>query len=402
VLKPDRGALTLLLGALIAIAPFAMDVYLASMPSMTTALRATPEQVQLTLSMYMYAWGAAQLVAGPVADRFGRRPALITGLVGFVIASAACALATTVGGLIAARMAQAICMASVAVVARAVVRDLYAGTQAAHVLSLMGMVLGIAPIVAPIVGSHVHVWLGWQANFVLVAAYGAVLLVAVVLLLPETLRSRNATALVPRVMVANYASLLRSRLFVGYMLIGGFGFAGLFAFLAGSAFVFVQVLGAGERGFGYLFGAVMLGNLSGATMGSRVVRRWGIDRTISRAAWLLMGSGVLLAALAWAGVTGALAVVVPMFGFMFALMMTMPQSTAGALTPFPAMAGSASSLLSFCQFAIASCGALAVGLTFDGTVRPMATTVAVSAVLAFAAFRLLVLPARRAAGATAP
>jgi len=401
MLKPEQGALTLLLGALIAIAPFAMDIYLASMPSMTGALHASPEQVQLTLSMYMVAWGGAQLFAGPLADRYGRRPVLVAGLVGFVAASVACALAQSIGVLIGARVAQAVCMASVAVVPRAVVRDLYSGTQAAHMLSLMGMVLGIAPIVAPIVGSHVHVWLGWQANFVLVAVYGALLLVAVALLLPETLRARNAAALVPRVMLRNYATLLRSRLFMGYLLVAAFAFAGLFAFLAGSAFVFVQVLGTGERGFGFLFGSVMLGNLSGATMGSRVVRRWGIDRTIGRALWLMLGAGLLLAALAWAGVTSALAVVVPMFGFMFALMMSMPQATAGALTPFPAIAGSASSLLSFGQFAIASCGALVVGLTFDGTVRPMATTIAGAAMLALAAFRLLVRPARRAA-ATAP
>ena len=367
---------------------------------MTTALHATPEDVQLTLSMYMYAWGAVQLIAGPLADRYGRRPALIVGLVVFVAASAACAASRSVESLIAARVVQAIGMATVAVVPRAVVRDLYAGTQAAHTLSLMGMVLGIAPIVAPILCSHLHVWFGWQANFVFVALYGTLLLAAVVALLPETLRARNQAALVPRVMLANYAGLLRSRLFVGYLLVAAFTASGLFAFLAGSAFVFVDVLHTGERGFGFLFGSVMLGAVCGATAGSRVIRRWGIDRTIGRASWLLLGSAVVLAALAWTGVAGALAVVVPMFAFVFALMMTLPQATAGALTPFPAIAGSASSLLSFGQFVIASSGALVVGLTFDGTVRPMATTIAVSALLAVLAFRVLVVPrvAERSSG----
>jgi MFS transporter, DHA1 family, multidrug resistance protein len=119
-----------------------MDIYLASMPSMTRALSATPEQVQLTLSVYMYGWGAAQLVAGPLSDRFGRRPALIGALALFVLASTACVLATNVATLIAARVVQALSMATIAVVPRAVVRDLYSGNQAAHMLSLMGVVLG--------------------------------------------------------------------------------------------------------------------------------------------------------------------------------------------------------------------------------------------------------------------
>lgn len=394
------AALTVLLGALIAIAPLAMDIYLASMPSMTMALHASAEQVQLTLSVYVYAWGLAQLVAGPLSDRVGRRPALLGGLFLFVVASLACAAARDVETLIGARAVQAVAVATVAVVPRAVVRDLHGGTQAAHMLSLMGMVLGIAPILAPIVGSHLHVWFGWQANFLLVAAYGAVLLVGVAFALPETVRVRNPRALAPRVIAGNYRRLLASRVFVGYLLVAAFTSAGLFAFLAGSAFVFEDVMGQGERGFGWLFGAVMLGNLTGATFGARVVRGWGIDRTIGRALGLLVAGALVLLALAWLDVRHPAAVVAPMFVYMAAFMMTMPQSTAGALTPFPAIAGAASSLLAFVQFGVAASGALVVGLTFDGTVRPMATTIAVAAVLAALAFRGLVVPGRRAVSVT--
>ena len=207
--KLGPSALTLMLGALIAIAPLAMDIYLASMPSMTRALAATPEQVQLTLSVYMYGWGVAQLFAGPLSDRYGRRPALIGGLVVFIAASAVCALSKTVGVLIAARAVQAISMAAIAVVPRAVVRDLYAGDRAAHMLSLMGVVLGVAPVVAPIIGSHLHVWLGWQANFVFVAAYGVLLLFWVATALPETLARPDQRATNPATIVRNFALLLR-------------------------------------------------------------------------------------------------------------------------------------------------------------------------------------------------
>ena len=394
----NRGspASTVLLGALIAAAPFAMDIYLASMPSMTRALAASPREVQLTLTVYMYCWGVAQLFVGPLSDRYGRRPALLGGLAIFVLASAACALATTVGMLIAARGVQALAIAVIAVVPRAVVRDQFSGDRAAHVMSLMGMVLAIAPVVAPILGSHVHLWFGWQANFVLVAIYGSALLAWVFAALPETLRTPDTTATRPAVVVANFGRLLRSRRFVGYMLVVAFTHAGLFAFLAGSAFVFVTVMGQGETDFGLLFGAVMLGNLTGATIGIRLVRRWGIDTLIRRASTLLVVAGLAVAALAWAGVTHPLAVVVPMFFYMVALMTTMPQAIAGALTPFPQIAGAASSLLSFVQFVTASTAALAVGLAFDGTSRAMATVTAMAAVCAFVAFRVLIVrPAAR-------
>ena len=380
--------MTVLLGALIAVAPFAMDIYLASMPSMTRALAATPEEVQLTLSVYMYGWGISQVFAGPLSDRFGRRPALLGGLAVFVVASAACALSRNVFMLIGARLVQAVSMASIAVVPRAVVRDLYSGDKAAHVLSLMGVVLGIAPVAAPIIGSHVHVWFGWQANFVLVALYGALLWFLVQRSLPETLARRDPRATRPDVIVANYGRLLRSRAFSGYMLVAAFGFSGLFAFLAGSAFVFVSVLGESEQGFGVLFGAVMLGNITGAMIGSRLVRRAGIERMVRAGTSLMLAAGLTLGALAFVGTQHPLTVVAPMFVYMVAFMLTMPPATAGALTPFPQIAGSASSLLAFCQFVVASTAALLVGLTFDGTARPMAIAIAAASVCAFLSFRL--------------
>ncbi|MGE5088805.1 MAG: multidrug effflux MFS transporter [Candidatus Levyibacteriota bacterium] len=392
MMKAGAGALTLLLGALIAIAPLTMDIYLASMPTMARALSATPDEVQLTLSVYMYAWGCAQLAAGPLSDRLGRRPALLFGLAVFVVASVVCALSRNVWTLIGGRLVQGLMMAPIAVIPRAVARDLYSGDKAAHLLSLMGVVLGIAPIVAPIIGSHLHVWFGWQSTFVFVATFGAVLFVWTWTALPETLRERNRRATDPRVIVANYARLLRSRRYLVYLLVAAFGQSGLFAFLAGSSFVFVTAMGRGETGFSWLFGSVMLGNLTGSTISSRWVRRVGIDRMIGAGTLLMLVAGALLAVLAALRVDHPLAVVAPMFAFMAALMMTMPGATAAALTPFPDIAGSASSLMFFVQLAVASTAALVVGLTYDGSARPMASTIAAAALGAFLSFRI----ARRA------
>jgi len=390
MLKAGHPAMTVLHGAVIAIAPLAMDVYLASMPSMARALSTTPDKVQLTLSVYMFAWGAVQLVAGPMSDRFGRRPLLLGGLAIFVAASAACALSRTIEMLIASRFVQAVGMATVVVVPRAVVRDLHSGNLAARMLSAMGMVLGIAPIVAPVLGSHLHVWFGWQSNFVFVALYGALAWMCVAAGLPETLARRDATALDPTMMLRNFATLLRSRRYIGYLLVAGFTSSGLFAFLAGSAYVFVSGLGTGERGFGVLFSMVMLGNITGATIASRVVVRLGLDRLIAYGTWLMLAAGLSMAALAWARIEHPAALVVPMFLFMGAFMATMPQATAGALTPFPRIAGSAASLMSFFQFVLAATVAQIVGVAFDGTARPMASAIAIAAALSFLSFRTLV------------
>jgi DHA1 family bicyclomycin/chloramphenicol resistance-like MFS transporter len=381
--------MTLLLGALIATPPLAMDIYLASMPTMTSALSATTSEVQLTLSVYMYGWGIAQLFAGPLSDRYGRRPALLASLSVFVGASLFCALSRDVYMLIAGRLVQAVSIASIGVVPRAAVRDLYAGDKAAHILSLMGVVLGIAPVVAPIVGSNLHVWLGWQSNFVAVALYGAVLWLWVYVALPETLARRDARATVPRVVVANYRQLFASRAYVGYMLVAAFGYSGLFAFLAGSAFVFVDVMGAGEQSFGIMFGSVMLGNITGAMIGSRVVQMIGILGLVRLGTRLMVIAGAALGLFALLGVRHPLAVIVPMFAFMVTFTMTMPPAIAGALTPFPQIAGSASSLLAFCQFVVASTAALAVGLTLDGTTRPMSLAIAVAAIGAFLSVRFV-------------
>lgn len=392
VLKSDQPALTLLLGALVAIAPLAMDIYLPSMPSMTVALHATPDEVQLTLSVYMFGWGAAQLLGGPLSDRFGRRPALLGGLVLFTLASVACALAPNIGSLIVARFFQAVSMATVAVVPRAVVRDLHSGDRAAHMLSTMMLVLGIAPVVAPVLGAELHVRLGWQANFAFVALYGALAWAAVQFGLPETLETPDPRALDPSAMVGNWRRALASRRYVGFLLTIAFSMAGLFAFLAGSAFVFVEGLGKGERVFSMYFGLVMLGTFVGSTLARSALHRTGLEQLVQGGTLLLLLAGIAMAALAWLGVHHPLAIIVPMFVFMAAYMWTVPQATAGALTPFPEIAGSAASLLSFAQFVIAATTALIVGLTFDGTSRPMASAVAVAGAGAFVAFRTLVRP----------
>ena len=390
MLRAGHPAMPLLLGGLVALAPLAMDIYLPSTPSMTRALSATPGEVQLTISVYMLGWGVAQLVAGPVSDRYGRKPALIGGLLIFIAASIACALSTTIGALVAARFVQALAMATVVVVPRAIVRDLFEGDRAAHMLSTMMLVLSVAPVAAPLLGAELQLRLGWQSSFAFVAIYAVLACCAVVFALPETLARPDVDALRPRRMFGNWLNALRSPRLVGYLIINTAATCGLFAFLTGSAFVFVDALESGERGFALHFGAVMLGSFIGAWLARRVVIRIGLERVIAYGSVMLVAAGVSMAALAWGGVRHPLAVTLPMLLFMLAYMWTVPQATAGALTPFPQMAGSIASLMSFTQFVVAAACAYAVGAAYDGTPRPMATAIALSSIAAPVAFRALV------------
>lgn len=395
MLRPDSTALTVLLAALAALGPLSNDIYLVSLPTMTEAFGASVDRVQLTLTVFMVGFAVGQFVYGPLSDRFGRRPTLLAGLALYVVASAVAAAAATIEILIVARFVQAIGMCSGPVVGRAVVRDLHARERAARILSYMAAITGLAPVLAPIVGSYLHVTFGWRANFVLVASYGAVVLAIVTLRFGETNARPDPTALNPLSIARNLGRLLSSRLYVGYALVVGCVGSGLFAFISGSPFVFLRVFGFEAKYFGYLFGFCMFGYLLGSALGGRLVLRFGIDGLLRAGVGLALVSGVSMAAMAWVPVHHPAAILVPMHVFMFAFALVLPQATAGALTPFPHIAGNASSLLGLFQYGFSAVVGTVVAAFFDGSQRPMATAIGVVAVAAAVAFVLLVRPRAR-------
>jgi DHA1 family bicyclomycin/chloramphenicol resistance-like MFS transporter len=258
----------------------------------------------------------------------------------------------------------------------------------------MALVVGLAPIVAPIIGSHLHVAFGWRANFFFVTVYGAAVLLAVIFRLGETNRRIDPGALSPRRIVTSWRILITHRAFIGYTLTAAAIGGAIFAFISGAPFVFLTVFGFPESAFGYLFGCVMLGYISGSALGSRLVMRYGIEGLLLRAVSLAALAGISLAVLAWARVDHIAAVMGPMLVFMIAFGMVMPQTMAGALSPFPHMAGNASALLGLFQFSFASLVGIAVGAMFDGTQRPMAEVIGAMCVLGWLAFVLVVRPAK--------
>ncbi len=394
MLRPDSFALIAALGALAALGPLSNDIYLVSLPSMTEAFDAGVGRVQLTLTAFIVGFAIGQYVYGPLSDRFGRRPLMLAGLVLYVAASIVAASAVTVEVLIAARFFQAIGMCSGPVVGRAVVRDLYDRERAARLLSYMAVIAGFAPVVAPIVGSLLHVNFGWRANFVFVALYGLIALAVVARHFGETNPRPDPEALRLRRMAGNIGTLFSSRLYLGYALTASGVGSGMFAFISGSPFVFLQVLGFTAADFGYLFALPMSGYLLGSWVSGRFVLRLGMHRLLRLGIALALLGGLSMALLVALHVSHVAAILAPMFVFMFAFALVLPQAMAGALTPFPQIAGNASSVIGLCQYGLSAIVGTVVAALFDGTPLPMAGAIGIMALFSALAYVTLVRPAR--------
>jgi len=302
------------------------------------------------------------------------------------VAGLACELAPTIGALIGARVLQALGGGSGPVVARAVIRDLYDRERAARVFSYMGMFQSLNPMLAPVLGGYVHEAFGWRAIFFVLAGAGALFVALMIVGVPETNVHQDPTALRPGQMGRNVAELLADRSYVAYVLVNALMFGGQFAFISGSSFVLIGVLGVSPSGFGLCFGSVAVGIMTGAFLSGRFGARLGIDRMILSGTALGAAAGLLLAALAWSGVLTVAAVIVPMFVFAVGLGLTLPNGMAGAVGPFPHMAGLAAAVAGFLQMTGSALYSVAVGTFWDGTARPMTTAIALAGIAALVCF----------------
>lgn len=381
-----RVRIAFLLTAVVGLAALSIDMFLPSLPAVAAGFGAKPATAQLTVTLFLMAFAASQLVYGPISDRFGRRGVLIGGLALYSVAGLACALAPTIGVLIGARVLQALGGGTGPVVARAVIRDLYDRERAARVFSYMGMAQSLNPMLAPVVGGYVHEAFGWRAIFFVLAALGTLFVVMMGAGVPETNVRRDPTALEPGQIGRNVAVLLTDRSYLAYVLVNALMFGGQFAFISGSSFVLIGVLGVSPSAFGLCFGAVALGILTGTFLSGRFGARLGLDRTILAGTALGAAAGLLLAALAWSGILTVAAVIVPMFVFAAGLGLTLPNGMAGAIGPFPHMAGLASAVAGFLQMTGAALYSVAVGRFYDGTARPMTTAIALAGVGALVCF----------------
>lgn len=394
-------ALLFLLTAFLGLQPLSTDLYLPSLPAIGLHFGETPVAVQSTLSVFIAAFAVAQLLVGPMADRFGRRPMVVGGLLLYLVASLGGALAPSLGVLVSARFVQAVGACCTVLCSRAIVRDLYepeAGTR------VMARVLGwmtAFTMLGPIVGGALQSAIGWRAAFFALTAVGLVLAVLAAAWLPETNRHRNrdATRLAP--LFGNYAAIARDAEFRAYGLTVTGSYGCLFAFISGSSLVLIQVLGLSPALYGITFGVVTLGFLVGTLLARRLQPRLGLPGTAAAAGLLMGATGVGMTALALAGVQTMAAVVVPMFFVLVAHGMLQPTCQMGALAPFPRNAGAATALLGFVMHVAAALIGWALGATQDGTTLPLAATLGIVSLATAASALLLRRRARRATTAVA-
>jgi len=377
MLSPNTFALTLLLSFLTALGPLSMDMYLPSLPDIGRALDAPTAQVQLTISSYLFGFAIGQIFYGPVSDRYGRRPVLLAALVLYGAGSIGCALTQSIGALTAMRFVQALGGAGSIVLARAVVRDLYSGARAGRELSLMGSITAFAPIVAPVIGGVLQTLFGWRSSFILLVIFAAVSWIAAARLLPETLRERTAGPFSLAAMGALYRSVLVHRGFLTHLGILTASFVGLFAWISGASIVMQGAsYGLSPVVFGVTFAVGTLGYVIGTTIAARMVMRAGLDRTIGIGTMALATGGLAMAAVVALGLTHVGWLVGAMMIYLTGLGLALPQAMAGAMTPFPDRAGTASSLMGFAQQSTAAIAAAVIGLYLGRSAWPVAGVVA--------------------------
>lgn len=385
-IKLGNGELIIMLGLLAAIGPLSIDTYLPGMPAIAADFGTASSLVQQSVSAYFLGLAAGQIIAGPFSDRFGRRPILFIGLALYLAATLACVLAPSIGILIIGRALQGLGASATPAAGRAIIRDTWSGDQAARAMSFVMMVMAFAPLVAPIIGGQIFTYLGWRAIFWLMAGFGVLLVLLVHFRLPETNGPDRRSGVNIAGYFRAYGHLLSSSDTWGYLLAGGLSSATMFAYITGSAFVYIEVFAVDPQYFGFFFALNVIALTLGNWINSRQVARFGYRR--------LLGAGTITSALgaltlllcAITNTGGLVAIVVTLFFAVGPVGMVGANAIAGLLNRYPDNAGAASAIFGVAQFGLGAVAGMLVGLFFNGTPVAMAMAMTVTAGGAFLAW----------------
>ena len=380
--------LALILGALTAIGPLAIDMYLPALPTIAREFGAAASVVQSSLAAYFIGIAVGQAFYGPLSDRLGRKVVLYLGLALFTFSSIECALAESVNALIAFRFLQALGGCAPIVIPRAIVRDHFDQAGSVRMLSVLMLVMGLAPILAPLIGGQLLVNFGWRAVFWLLAAYAAVWLSIVAMFLPESLPHPRRLRQPISDVIAVYWRLVRDRTFMGHALAGALIFAGLLAYISGSPFVFIELFDVAPERYGLYFGTNAIGIIAASQLNRWLVGRVETRRILAFVLPVAMAASLVLVIDAYSGFGGFAGILVPLFCYIACHGFVLPNTTALAMAPHGRVAGSASALLGTLQFVLGAIANSLIGTFANGTPVPMAAVIAACGATAFLANRL--------------
>ena len=388
---PASWRLLALLMAMTAIGPATLNILVPALPGLITSLATDTGTVQLMLSLYLLSLASAQLLLGPLSDRFGRRPVVLAGLALTVLASLAGALTSSIGALITARILQAIGASSGVVIGRAIIRDLYERDRAAAMIGLVTTAMVIAPMVSPLIGGLLDTGFGWKSIFLFIALLGGAVLLWSILVLPETRPASVQQA--PARLWQEWRALLASAKFHGYVLCGALGSAPFFTFLGGGPHVVVTLMGRSPAEFGLWFAITSLGYMGGNFTASRLSQRFGVDAMIlAGIVFELIGAGLTAALVASLPDGGPAIIFLPQLIISYGNGLLLPNAIAGAISVRPQAAGAASGMTGFTQMAIGAASTQVVSLLLANatTAMPMAWMLVIMALATGAAYAALV------------
>jgi DHA1 family bicyclomycin/chloramphenicol resistance-like MFS transporter len=390
--RAERLTYILVLGALTALGPFTIDLYLPALPILERELHAPTALVQLTLTATMVGFALGQLFVGPLSDMVGRRRPLLLATAVHILACLAAALAPDLFWLSVARVLQGVGAAAGGVVAMATVRDLFGGYPLVKMLSRLALVSGLAPVVAPVLGSQLLLVVDWRGLFVFLAGFGLLVLIANSIFLRETLPTAARSARGHSTVRQRYGALFRDRIYVGAVIIAGANFSALFAYLASSSFLFQDVYTLTAQQYGILFGINSIGVIVGVQSSSRMQKRIGPQWIIAGATIVQLAAAVAIIALDASG-AGLPGIVIPLWFFIAACGFNFPAISALALVRHGHEAGTAASVLGAANFGVAGIVSPIVGLFTITNAIPMAGVMVVAIVIAIVVLWTIVRPA---------
>ena len=380
----NRPLIIFILGALSTISPFAIDMYLPAFPEMAAGLNTTTARVSLSLSSYFAGFAAAQLIYGPLLDRFGRKPPLYAGMILFVLASAACMFSRDVEWLITWRFVQALGGCGSAVAAMAMVRDFFPARETAKIISLLILVISASPFLAPSIGTFVAVTLGWKWVFIVLSAFVLLMLAISALVLPVGYEPDRNVKLRPLPIIRNYAEVLKEPQFLVYALAGAFAFSGLLVYVTSAPIVFMEVFHVSTKQFSAIFAGLAVGFIGSNQVNILLLRKFSSDAIFRWAMVAVCPAGTLLLVGTICGWFGLWATLVLLFITLTALGLCAPNGSALALVPFDHNIGSASAMLGFLQLGISGLASACIGVFDSHTLMPVALVLAVTSWIALA------------------